>query len=243
MMSNKRAEQVATPWFLQKRFEALYIHEGNGRIVHINQWYGGQAPRFCLMRSSQTVVWRYRADVPAELCHELTQLCQDEPAELTRLPKHFEAYLELLGSHQPVTQHWSGPAYVCQPISQIDSNGSDDNTITVTTNNADLLKDYLNDWLEDVAHVQPFVAALANDKAVAVCSSVRKTDVLHEAGVETTSAYRRRGHATNVVVAWVKAVLELNALPLYSTSYENTASMGIASKLGFEQYAVDFHVS
>ncbi len=237
-MLNERAKQVTTQWFLQKRFEALYVHDNHGRIVHINQWYGGQAPRFCLMRSSQAVVWRYRADLPDALCHELTQLCQNEPAELIRLPKYFEAYLELLGDHQSVTQHWSGPAYFCQQVSQIDNN-----TVTITADNTHLLKDHLNDWLEDVPHVQPFVTALVDDYAVAVCSSVRKTDVLHEAGVETASAYRRQGHATRVVTAWANAVLALKALPVYSTSYENTASMGIANKLGFEQFAVDFHVS
>ncbi|MEM6430627.1 MAG: GNAT family N-acetyltransferase [Deinococcota bacterium] len=237
-MPDKYAEQVVTPWFLQKRFEALYIHDDNGRILHINQWYGGQAPRFCLMRSLQAIAWRYRADVPDELCQELTQLCQNEPAELTRLPKYFEAYLELLGSHQPVTKHWSGPAYFCQQASQ-----TDNNTVNISADNAHLLKDHLNDWSEDVPHVQPFIAAVKDSIAVAVCSSVRKTDVLHEAGVETASAYRRQGYASKVVTAWVNAVLALDALPVYSTSYENTASMGIADKLGFEQFAVDFHVS
>ncbi len=51
--------------------------------------------------------------------------------------------------------------------------------------------------------------ALAVDgHAVAVCCSVRRTSMAHEAGVETVSPYRGRGYAARVVKAWARAVRE-----------------------------------
>jgi predicted GNAT family acetyltransferase len=61
--------------------------------------------------------------------------------------------------------------------------------------------------------------------------------------VETLPAARRRGHAVSVVAAWARAVKQIGALPLYSTSWDNVASQSVATKLGLSHFGVDFHVS
>ena len=78
---------------------------------------------------------------------------------------------------------------------------------------------------------------------MSICRSVRASARAHEAGVETLAGYRRCGYATSVVTAWAIAVRALNLIPLYSTSWNNVASQGVARRLGLVQYGVDYHVT
>jgi predicted GNAT family acetyltransferase len=94
----------------------------------------------------------------------------------------------------------------------------------------------LNSW-------QPYLAIIEDSQAVAICRSVRVSSRAHEAGVNTLIGYRRRGYATAVVAAWALAVRALNRIPLYSTSWNNVASQGVARRLGLVQYGVDYHVT
>ncbi len=90
---------------------------------------------------------------------------------------------------------------------------------------------------------QPFVVAVENDAAVALCCSVRITAAAHAAGVETLPAARRRGMASQAVAEWARAVDELGAIALYSTSWDNVASQAVARRLGMKLIGVDFHVT
>jgi predicted GNAT family acetyltransferase len=114
--------------------------------------------------------------------------------------------------------------------------------VSIDASNARLLQTQMPDWLPDVGHRSPFLAAIENDQAVAVCASVRISAAAHEAGIETHSEYRQRGHAARVVAAWAEAVLAMGATPYYSTSWENSASQAVARRLEFELVGVDYHV-
>src|SRR6185436_2661386 len=103
--------------------------------------------------------------------------------------------------------------------------------VRVTRANADLLRTF-PDWRDEVDERQPFMVAVENGSAVALCSSVRITGAARAAGVETLPAARRRGLASQVVSAWARAVAELGAIPLYSTSWDNVASRAVARRLG-----------
>ena len=46
-------------------------------------------------------------------------------------------------------------------------------------------------------------------------------------------------HAAAVVAAWAAAVRASGRLPLYSTSWDNVASQGVARKLGLVLYGAD----
>jgi hypothetical protein len=49
------------------RIAALYHCDDRGRLVSVNQWDGGVAPGFFLMRTADHVVCRFRADLPDDL--------------------------------------------------------------------------------------------------------------------------------------------------------------------------------
>jgi predicted GNAT family acetyltransferase len=72
---------------------------------------------------------------------------------------------------------------------------------------------------------------------------VRITPAACEAGVETAPGFRGHGHAARVVAAWALAVRDAGQIPLYSTSWQNTASQAVARKLGLRQFGADLHIT
>ena len=78
-------------------------HDERSRIVSINQWNGGVAPRFYLGRTPGGTVCRFRDDVPDDLADQLLTLGNDEPLSnsFARMPSHHEEYLRLLVNTNP----------------------------------------------------------------------------------------------------------------------------------------------
>ena len=64
-----------------------------------------------------------------------------------------------------------------------------------------------------------------------------------EAGVETSPAWRRKGHARAVVAAWALAVRASGLLPLYSTDWSNAASRGVAASLDLVAFGEDWNIA
>ena len=59
--------------------------------------------------------------------------------------------------------------------------------------------------------------------------------------METAPEYRGQGLASRVTVAWARLVRESGRLPLYSTSWGNAASLGVARKLELVPCAADWN--
>lgn len=94
----------------ERRVQALFRHDARGRLVEVNQWEGGVAPRFFLMRTPEGAIARFRHDVLDNLAARLTQLCawerlSDPPLER---PDHEREYLDALA---PTERVWAGPAF------------------------------------------------------------------------------------------------------------------------------------
>jgi len=206
----------------------LYRKGDSCRILAINQWDGGSVPRFHLSRTREGNLWRFRGDLGKDLVDRLTGYCRDEPFLDDPLspPRYQRDYERLLGRQAALEAAWEGPAYAF--LSPTPAGTS----VAINSINAHLLRTGMADWLPDVAHRAPFMAAVEDGQAVAVCASVRITKAAHEAGVETQPSYRRKGHALDVVSSWANAVQALGALPLYSTSWDNDASQAVARRLG-----------
>jgi RimJ/RimL family protein N-acetyltransferase len=221
--------------------QALFTHDAHSRLVRVNEpGGGGLAPRFYLGRTREGNLWRFRADVPATLIEKLEALCIDEPVlqGFQNKPRHFEDYLRLLETHAPVQNIWQGPAYrfteYLEPSNPV---------IAITKANADLLRGGFEELIPELPDWQPFLAVVGNGRAVSVCRSVRITPQAHEAGVETLPDFRGKGYAKDVVAGWARLVRAIGAIPLYDTSWENTASQAVAKKLQLVPYGVDFDIS
>ena len=226
---------------MERHVLALFTHDDRGRIRHVNEPDGAEAPRFYLGRTAGGNVWRFRSDLPDGLASQLEAVCLKEPAAGVpgQEPAHLAEYLSLLETHSPVQKFEAGPAYVfpdgvLRPTRE---------AVAVTAENLDLLRPGFEDWVPDVAYRRPFLAVLHEGRAVSVCCSVRMTTHSHEAGVETLGAYRGRGYAADVVARWANEVRGMGCAPLYSTSWENVSSQRVAKRLGLRQYGTDFHVS
>ena len=68
------------------------------------------------------------------------------------------------------------------------------------------------------------------------------TDEAAEAGVETLEAFRHQGLALAAVACWARAVQQTGRLALYSTSWDNEASLAVARRLSARIYGEDWHV-
>jgi hypothetical protein len=220
---------------------ALFTHDARSRLLFVNEPGGGApAPRLFFGRTRAGNLWRFRADLPEILVEELEALCVDEPVgmELHSAPRHVEAYVRLLETHAPVHKQWMGPAYHftehLEPSRPL---------LAITETNAEMLRGGFEDLVSELPDWQPFLAVVEERRAVSVCRSVRITPEAHEPGVETLRDFRGKGYAKDVVAGWARLVQSMGAVPLYSTSRENTASQALARKLRLVQYGADFHVT
>ena len=226
---------------MSMHLQALFTHDARSRLLCVNEPGGGVlAPRLFLGRTRAGNLWRFRADLPQILIEELEALCVDEPVtmEFHRTPRHVEAYVRLLETHAPVHKLWMGPAYhfteYLEPSRPL---------LAITETNAEWLRGGSEKLIAELPDWQPIVALVEESRAVSVCRSVRITPAAHEAGVETLPDFRGKGYAKDVVAGWARLVQSMGAIPLYSTSWENTASQAVAKKLHLVPYGADFHVT
>lgn len=221
----------------------LYTHDKSQRILFVNEPPGGtpiRAARMFLGRTRDGNIWRFRSDLPETLCAELAELCDKEPIinNFDTPPFFLESYVKLLEQHAPIPGMESGPAYCFTEYP-----ASSKNIVTVTENNAEVLRGGFEDFISELPTWQPFVALIENNRAVSVCRSARITPEAHEAGVETLPDFRGRSFAADVTAEWARLVLASGALPLYSTAWENAASQAVAKKLDLRCYGADFNIS
>jgi RimJ/RimL family protein N-acetyltransferase len=220
--------------------EALFTRDGAGHLVAVNEPNGVAAPRFFLGRTAGGNAWWLRHDVDPAVGTELVALCESQPTvvDLAAEPGDAAPFIALLARQAPVNRTWAGPAFRV-PLNLTAS----ENAVRVTAENAMLLDPYLADWAADVAPGVPMAVALESGKAVSVCCSVRMSPQVHEAGVETHPDFRGRGHAARAVAEWARVAGAMDCIPLYSTSWQNQASLALARKLGLIQYGADLHIT
>jgi len=221
--------------------QALFTHNAHARLLSVNEPGGGApAPRLFLGRTREGNLWRLRADLPEILIEDLEALCLDEPVgnAFHSPPRHVEAYMRLLETHAPVQELWMGPAYrfaaYLEPSRPL---------LALTETQAEMLRGGFEKLVAELPTWQPFLAIVEGERAVSVCRSVRITPAAHEAGVETLPEFRGKGYAKDVVAGWARVVQSLGAIPLYSTSWENTAAQAVARKLHLVPYGADFQIT
>ena len=222
---------------MRMHVEALYALDQRGRLVAVNDAGAAPAPRFFLGVTADGPQCWFRGDVDDALIADLEELARS--VEPTLAPLDPAPFRERLARQEPVSKIWTGPAFWCPDRAA----ATDATVVRVTASNASVLHPHLDPWVPDVSPDTPMAAVVREGAAVSVCCSVRLTAEAHEAGVETHPAFRRRGFAALAVAEWARAVREIGVLPLYSTSWENEGSRGVARQLGLVQLGSDLHVT
>lgn len=208
------------------------LTESHSRISAPAEPNARVAPLFVLVRGTSNVAWGVRNDVPGEIANELDRLAAEEPPvrDFRAAPLHADVYLSLIGG-----QILSGPAYrfpdeIVRP------------TDVTLIDRLDLLERNFRGWTAaEIPWCSPIVAVTDGGYPVSVCfCATRNSEPALEAGVETAAAFRGRGFAPRVTAAWACAIRASGRIPLYSTNWSNTSSLGIARKLSLIQYASDW---
>ena len=233
-------EAQETPLTLMEmQINALYKCDAYGRLQSRNQAGGGKAPRFFMGRTQAGNVLRLRDDLPRDLVKELETLAEREP-----LPYNFEEpareqfqIMHALRRHNAVIEVRRGPAYSFPP--QIDA---PQGVRLLKPGEEGLLHPSLVSWAPDVTAGRDVFASFEDGLAVAVCFSACTGGQAAEAGVETAAPYRRRGHAARAVAAWALSIRAAGLVPIYSTTWDNAASQGVAKALGCRLFGEDWHI-
>ena len=229
--------------------ETLFEHDAQGRIVRNREPSGARPPRFYLGRSRLGNVWRMRDDLPGDAVNRLSRLAGKEPPadEQFTAPERSEAFRDVLRQSAPITFEWRGPAFAFpEELAAPEEEGSDGSRLVeLTADDEELLAEHFPaDHAAELARCAPTLAVVVDGVAVSLCCCARWLgERAAEAGVGTAEVARGRGYAARAVAAWALAVRGRGAEPLYSTSWENTASRAVARRLGLVQYGEDVHFS
>lgn len=230
------------PSLIETQLEVLFTRDAVGRLVATRDPVPATAPRVFLGRSAERNVWAVRGDVDAATCEALLRACREEPLadalHAGAAPVCRARVRALLAAAAPVEVEWRGPAFVLPGQLPRDARAR-----VVSRDEASVWRGAFP-WLEeDFEALSPVVIAFDGGAPAALCHSPRGcTASAAEAGVETLAAFRGRGLATAAVACWGRAVQGSGRAALYSTSWENAASLGVAKRLSARLYGEDWHL-
>ncbi len=221
---------------LEVQAETLFTYDGRGRTLRDNVPEGGPAPRLFVGRTLTGDLARFSAVLPESVVAGLVAALAEEPhAQSFQASLATDAPLRaILAEHSPVTASGSGPTFVFPDEIPLPGNVQQ-----ITAANVDLVRDGFPDLYRTFAAVPLCFAVVRDGAAVAVCFSSRIGPRATEAEVETLPEFRGNGYAVAVTAVWARAVRAAGSIPLYTTSWENVGSRGVARRLGLRQYATD----
>jgi RimJ/RimL family protein N-acetyltransferase len=184
----------------------------------------GRATLWChvmLVRTAEQNIWRTSASLPEPLAAQAVALLAEEPvvSDFSAEPRCAAALRRLLQRHVELASEYRGPAFALPEYPP-----EDDPEVEI-----------------DFAKLEARLR-LASGHSASICESAAKSDHVVEAGLNTDASYRGLGYGPRVVRGWAQAVRRSNRLPLYSTSWDNSASRRVAQKLGAQCYGENFHL-
>ena len=221
---------MATP---ELHLETAFVFDGEHRITSTREPNPSLSVRFVLARGAGSVAWAVRTDVNAAVASELDQFAASEPVlaggNWEAPPVHAERYEELLASDFAEVD--AGPLFEF-PADLVAPDG-----IVAVTAERDLATHFHGWIVGEIKNGRTPVMAIVEDNApVSICFCARRSNTAAEAGVDTAESFRKRGYAARVTAAWALALRARKMTPLYSTSWTNAASLGVARKLGLITY-------
>ncbi|GAB4151644.1 MAG: hypothetical protein Fur005_00940 [Roseiflexaceae bacterium] len=221
---------------MQLQLATLFKRDSAGRLVCENEPGDPPCSRLFVGRTLEGHVWAYRHDLPADLVAALEPILRAEPipSELGQPLRYLSAIRTLMGVG---SSEWSGPAYAF-PAVVPDLHGAE----VVAPADLACLEPHFGWLIAGYTAWNPIVAWCDSGVAVAACWCSRRSDRAAEAGIEVHESWRGRGIASACAARWGRAVAAAGLQPLYSTSWENLGSQGVARRLGLIRYGEDWSI-
>jgi hypothetical protein len=238
---------------LEQHIDVLFDTDNGGRLLRVNEPDPeAPPPRLFVARGRSAVLAWCRSDVSDAVASAIA-------AGAVRLPvwnggdPDPDVYDDLCGvldGAGPIGSISHGPAFrfpgeLARPPHAGDAASSDHpsaigDAVLIDEASADLLDRFFPYTRSVLAARQPVAAVVRDGSVVSACYSARRRATAAEAGVDTIELYRGAGFAVAVVEAWAGAVESAGMTPLYSTSWDNAASLRVAAKLRLIPYADTF---
>lgn len=221
----------APPFAPELQLETLFVLDGEGRIVSTREPNASAGPAFSLVRDHHTCAWAVHRDVPVQLTRELDELARTEKplTALTESPAHENDYLACIGGRIE-----SGPVFTF-PSTIAAASG-----VAVITDLSQLDRHFRGWTADEIPERSPILGIIEEGHAVSVCFCARRSPAAAEAGLETASTFRGRGFGARVAASWGRTILDSGRLPMYSTSWNNGASLGVARRIKLMPCASDW---
>ena len=227
---------------LRLHVDVLFDRNQDGRLVATNEPDGDRAPVLFLARGHASFRIAFREDVPEDSVGVWTEIAARLPPWEGGPPGSF-LYEELrvaVAAAASIGEVSGGPAFRFGPAIAFQP-GAD--VTPIEDRSAHLLEPFFPYTRQVLAERRPVVAVVIDGAVVSACYSARRGPEACEAGVDTQEEYRGRGYGAAVVAAWREAVEDQGLVPLYSTSWDNAPSLGIARKLELVPYADTLSIS
>ena len=222
--------------------ETLFVHDNARRLLWENRPLNPEAHLAPLVFAGRTQwggVCRCRHDLPEDICTQVWDAVNGFTTRGLSEDRGLVSELKtIVGAYTHVGDTWTGPAYRFT-----DSLVVSRECVVIDRSNWKLLAVGFGDYIPELEVVQPCVVAVVDGRAVSICHSARRSAHADEAGVETLPEYRQRSLGASVVATWASLVREAGRMPLYTTSWSNTASQGLAAKLRLTLFGSDLHIS
>jgi hypothetical protein len=230
------------------RIETLFVSDARGRLLGYREpWAAstdlGPAPRCFVFNSAQGLTCRLRSDQPDALAAAIQSLCESAaaPFQPAAPSAALDQIVNRLAPHSPIANVSRGPAF---RIDDTDPQLATSAT-RITAANAALLTGAFA-WLHKhpAAYLDfPAAGVIADGQFVSICFCARQTLTTAEAGLDTLPAYRGRGYGVAAAACWAGLVQAEGRTALYSTEWDNDASLAVARKLNARLYGEDISIN
>lgn len=213
---------------MKLHIEVLYQQNNKKQLTVVNEPPFEEAPFIFIGSTKEGRIEKYSEKVDDLLKKRLQNSIKNQPDDL--IVGLINEFTNRVGLHE----FTMGPAYVFPEIEQVS-----DEVIIVTEATKELLKDDFKFTFLDFKAKQPCAVMMKDERVVALCCSARQSNKAAEASVYTVEKYRGNGYGAAVTKAWAQQIQALGKVALYSTTWDNFASQGVARTLGLHQYGVD----
>jgi hypothetical protein len=230
-------------YVLELELSTLYVRTADGRLERerlASAATFAPPPLVSVACGAEGLVWACASALPSPIVAEIGARLQVEPTPQDGVPAvgwapaAGDRILDLLPDLGSV-RGGLGPSFVA-PVDRRPAPAVRTDVELRRSTDADLASVAPLLPERDAVLDPPWVLALVDGEAAAVCETSRSAPESVEAGVWTYERHRRAGLATLVTSAWLDLVT-VDRTAFYSTSADNAGSQGVARRLGLTPLA------